>query len=81
LQEGEFRGGSLREKSFKYIWDNAPAFRRFRLLEPSSCRRCPYFRQCHGGCPAVAYFLSGDLDSPDPECRASWSSPKIETVR
>jgi mycofactocin radical SAM maturase len=76
LQAEEFCGGNLREKSFKDIWDNAPVFRFFRRLEPASCRRCPRFEKCRGGCPAVAYFLSGDLNSPDPECLMSWSREK-----
>jgi len=73
MQSDEFRGGSLREKSFKDIWNNAPAFLRFRRLEPSACRSCPRFDKCRGGCPAVAYFLTRDLDSPDPECLMSWN--------
>jgi mycofactocin radical SAM maturase len=73
LQAEEFRGGSLREKTFKDIWDNAPALRYFHRLEPQACRNCPRFSQCHGGCPAVAYFLNKDLNSPDPECLMRWS--------
>ncbi len=73
MQSDEFRGGNLREKSVKDIWDKAPAFINFRRLEPSSCRSCPRFDRCRGGCPAVAYFLTGDLDSPDPECLMSWN--------
>jgi mycofactocin radical SAM maturase len=73
LQADEFCGGSLREKDFKDIWDNAPSFRNFRHLEPSSCRSCPRFEKCRGGCPAVAYFLTRDLNAPDPECLMSWS--------
>ncbi len=73
MQSPEFCGGNLREKTFKEIWDNAPAFRYFRRLEPESCKKCPRFENCRGGCPAVAYFLSGDLNSPDPECLMSWS--------
>jgi mycofactocin radical SAM maturase len=73
LQEKAFCGGSLRKTSFKDIWDNSAAFEIFRRLEPASCRRCPRFDSCHGGCPAVAYFVSRDLDSADPECLASWS--------
>ncbi len=73
MQSAEFRGGSLREKSLKDIWDKAPAFVHFRRLEPSSCRSCPRFDKCHGGCPAVAYFLNRDPDSPDPECLMSWN--------
>ncbi len=74
MQEKAFRGGSLRETTFKDIWDSSAAFERFRRLEPAACRRCPRFESCHGGCPAVAYFVSRDLDSADPECLAAWEA-------
>jgi mycofactocin radical SAM maturase len=73
LQERIFRGGSLRETTFKDIWDRSAVFERFRRLEPASCRRCARFESCHGGCPAVAYFVSHDLNAADPECLANWS--------
>ena len=73
LQAKEFCGGNLREKSFKDIWDNSTAFNYFRHLEPESCRICPRFEKCRGGCPAVAYFVSKDLNNADPECLMNWS--------
>jgi mycofactocin radical SAM maturase len=73
MQEKEFCGGNLREIAFKDIWDNAAAFNYFRRLEPEACRRCPRFNNCRGGCPAVAYFVSRDLNSADPECLINWS--------
>ena len=73
MQEIEFCGGSLRETSFKEIWDGSVAFQYFRQLEPESCRKCPRFSKCRGGCPAVAYFVKNDLNSPDPECLINWS--------
>jgi mycofactocin radical SAM maturase len=73
LQDMPFSGGNLREKSFKDIWDNAPAFHRFRRLEPAACRTCPRFEKCRGGCPAVAYFVTRDLNTADPECLVNWS--------
>jgi len=72
LQDLPFRGGNLREKTFKEIWDNAEPFLRLRNLEPSACRACPRLEKCRGGCPAVAYFLTKDLDSADPECMEGW---------
>ncbi len=73
MQEREFCGGNLRETAFKDIWDNAATFNYFRRLEPEACRRCPRFNKCRGGCPAVAYFVSRDLNSADPECLINWS--------
>ena len=73
LQEAEFCGGSLKESSFKAIWDSSPVFIRFRKLEPASCKRCPRFNLCRGGCPAVAYYVRRDLNAADPECLANWA--------
>jgi mycofactocin radical SAM maturase len=78
LQENEFCGGSLRETSLKKIWDNSAVFTGFRQLEPESCIRCPRYDVCRGGCPAVAYFVSRDLASSDPECLINW---KIDISR
>ncbi len=77
LQSEEFCGGRLREKTFKDIWDNSAAFRYLRRLEPEACRKCPRFTKCRGGCPAVAYFLTRDLNSADPECLMNWSREKL----
>lgn len=73
LQEPRFSGGNLRETAFRDIWDNSASFKYFRNLEPASCLSCPRYEKCRGGCPAVAYFVSHDLDSPDPECLVNWS--------
>ncbi len=83
MQEKEFCGGNLRETAFKDIWDNSEVFNYFRHLEPAACRECPRFSKCRGGCPAVAYFVSRDLNSADPECLANWSqnvlsAPSVE---
>jgi mycofactocin radical SAM maturase len=73
LQVNEFCGGNLRDKTLKDIWYKAPSFKYFRQLEPESCRYCPRFEKCRGGCPAVAYFINQDLNTPDPECLLNWS--------
>lgn len=72
MQETPFRGGNLREKSFQDIWDNSAAFKKIRYLEPGYCRRCRHFEKCRGGCPAVAYFVTKDLNKADPECLMNW---------
>lgn len=81
LQDGEFYSGSLREAPFKEIWDSSPVFRNFRRLEPASCRRCSRFNTCRGGCPAVAYFVSKDLNSADPECLVNWTKDLSAVAR
>lgn len=37
-----------------------------RAGEP--CRSCTYLEICKGGCRAVAGFVTGNVDAPDPEC-------------
>jgi mycofactocin radical SAM maturase len=68
LQEDEFCAGDLRKATFREIWESSPVFLKFRRLEPASCRTCPRFDFCRGGCPAVARFVRKDIGSPDPEC-------------
>jgi radical SAM protein with 4Fe4S-binding SPASM domain len=56
-------------------WDNAATYRPCRdyvarAAEP--CRSCAYLTTCRGGCRAVALFLTGREDAPDPEC------PRVE---
>lgn len=52
---------SKRKDSFKnvYTWTK-------RAPEP--CRSCEYLDICKGGCHGVAEYVTGDFDSPDPEC-------------
>jgi mycofactocin radical SAM maturase len=68
LQRPEFRAGSLREETFREIWDDAAVFRSFRTLRIHSCEACHRFDQCHGGCPAVAYHVGRGVAGGDPEC-------------
>ena len=56
-------------------WDDSAAYAPFRdyattAAEP--CRSCAYLMTCRGGCRAVALFLTGREDTPDPEC------PRVE---
>jgi [mycofactocin precursor peptide]-tyrosine decarboxylase / 3-amino-5-[(4-hydroxyphenyl)methyl]-4,4-dimethylpyrrolidin-2-one synthase len=68
LQTDRFKAGSLREKSFKEIWDSSEIYESFRSLRIHSCEECTRFDQCHGGCPAVAWHLKNDINGGDPEC-------------
>ena len=56
-------------------WDDSPAYRPFRdyvARAEEPCRSCAYLATCRGGCRAVALFLAGREDAPDPEC------PRVE---
>lgn len=73
-----FWAGSVRTQSFAEIFHTSAVLERFRQLEVQSCRSCGRFSVCHGGCPAVAYFLTDSLDFPDPEClRAAVSVEEV----
>ena len=78
LCDPAFRAGNVTRGSLSGIFRESEVFERFRAAEVESCRGCDRFNVCHGGCPAVAYFLakSGDsghdrLGRPDPECLRS----------
>ncbi|MCD6527854.1 MAG: mycofactocin radical SAM maturase [Desulfuromonas sp.] len=68
LQDENFEAGDIRQNTFKEIWDDSEIFNSFRNLRIYSCEGCERYDQCHGGCPAVAYYLKGDIEGGDPEC-------------
>ena len=68
LQEPDFYAGNVMEQSLGNIWHQSIVFNSFRDLEVKSCEACSRFDICHGGCPAVAYFLRKELNCSDPEC-------------
>jgi mycofactocin radical SAM maturase len=72
LHDGRFLAGNVRTESLQSIWDNAPVFELLRNTRVDACGSCWRFSICHGGCPAVAYFLTDALNRPDPECVASF---------
>ncbi len=72
LRDEQFWAGHIAGESLGHIWLYAPIFRRLRSIRVQSCETCIRFTQCHGGCPAVAYFLLQSLGQPDPECIASF---------
>jgi mycofactocin biosynthetic radical S-adenosylmethionine protein MftC len=72
LQDSLFKAGNIREQSLGLIWRNASIFRVLREIRIESCERCVRFEVCHGGCPAVAYYLSRSLNQPDPECMTAF---------
>jgi [mycofactocin precursor peptide]-tyrosine decarboxylase / 3-amino-5-[(4-hydroxyphenyl)methyl]-4,4-dimethylpyrrolidin-2-one synthase len=71
LQDNIFMAGNVTEESFESIWLESQAFNIMRAIRIESCECCSRFNLCHGGCPAVAYFLTKSLDYCDPECMIS----------
>ena len=68
LQDSCFYGGNILNQPLSDIWSHAHGFKLLRNLNVRSCESCFRFEFCHGGCPAVAYFIGKSLNVPDPEC-------------
>ncbi len=65
----EFLLGNILSDSFEGIWNHRVlAF--FRAASRNACpvKSCELHDRCHGGCPAQALVLSGDLAASDPRC-------------
>ena len=64
---------SVREHGVDWIWNDSPAFNRFRgegWMKPP-CRDCPERSKDFGGCRCQAYMLTGDPANADPVCSLS----------
>lgn len=73
-----FLAGNVSLEPLSAIFHSSPVLERFRQLEVGSCRVCDRFSACHGGCPAIAHFLTGSPDQADPEClRAATSAHEV----
>ncbi len=64
---------SVRERSLAWIWQDSPAFQRFRGTGwmPEPCRSCPRREIDFGGCRCQAFQLTGDAARTDPVCHLS----------
>lgn len=64
---------TVRERSLAAIWDNGPAFERFRgtAWMPEPCRSCERREIDFGGCRCQAFALTGDAAATDPACKLS----------
>lgn len=64
--------GNVREKSISEIWHSSPQIKRFRerfnktLRDVKECADCEYKIKCTGGCPAIPFYLEGNLLGRDP---------------
>lgn len=61
--------GSIKEQSFKDIWDNSKVFNDLRDTSKlkGKCGRCEYKEVC-SGCRARAYAATGDYMAEEPYC-------------
>jgi len=72
----DFLAGNVTAEPLSAIFRYSPVLERFRELEVETCRACDRFAVCHGGCPAVARFLTQSMGLPDPECLRTAVSAK-----
>lgn len=65
--------GTIGTGCFEEIWLNHPQLQQLRMRRSiplsifAECRECPYISACTGGCPALAYTRTGELDRPSPD--------------
>jgi pyrroloquinoline quinone biosynthesis protein E len=75
---------NVRERSLQSIWNESPAFQKFRgeswMQEP--CRSCERRMEDFGGCRCQAFLLTGDAAATDPVCSLSPRHASVlQTVR
>jgi len=64
----DLQSGLNREGAFGKITD-------WLQKAPQPCKSCGYLNICKGGCHAVAEYVTGDFNNPDPDC------PKVVQYR
>lgn len=69
----DLRFDNIRQQSLAWIWQDSPAFRRFRGTEwmPEPCQSCSLREVDFGGCRCQAFLLTGDASRTDPVCQFS----------
>jgi pyrroloquinoline quinone biosynthesis protein E len=69
----ELRFDNIRQQSLAWIWQESPAFNRFRGTEwlPEPCQSCSLREVDFGGCRCQAFLLTGDATRTDPVCEIS----------
>ena len=70
---------TVRDKSLLDIWNNSPAFQRFRGTEwmPAKCRGCPRKEIDWAGCRCQAFAITGSASNMDPACEFSEHHQKL----
>lgn len=65
--------GRINRDSLREVWQNHPELTRLRerrstlLGDFPFCRDCRFIPYCRGGCPALAYTLTGNENNPAPD--------------
>ena len=72
-QLGHIKLGQINKDNLQEVWLNHPELKRLRIRrdiplgEFDHCKDCKYIPYCRGGCPALAYTLTGDENKPSPD--------------
>lgn len=71
---------SARERPLRWIWEDSPAFNRFRdeTWMPEPCRSCDRRARDFGGCRCQAFLLTGNASATDPVCMLTPAHSLIE---
>jgi pyrroloquinoline quinone biosynthesis protein E len=71
---------SARERPLRWIWEDSPAFNRFRdeSWMPEPCRSCDRRTRDFGGCRCQAFLLTADAAATDPVCTLAPTHGVIE---
>lgn len=65
--------GRINRDSLRNVWQNHPELERLRdrrdipLNQFDYCKDCNFIPYCRGGCPALAYTLTGSENQPSPD--------------
>ncbi|MCQ2735828.1 MAG: radical SAM protein [bacterium] len=71
--------GNIRSASIRDIWLSSSVFRELRTLQGNdSCRTCPSYSSCRGGCRARCICGGLSPDSRDPLCPYAGSSSDLQ---
>jgi len=71
---------SVPERDLRWIWEDSPAFNRFRdeAWMPEPCRSCDRRARDFGGCRCQAFLLTGDAGATDPVCTLAPTHTVVE---
>ena len=78
INADEWVGEDIRGKDLLDVWYNSQILQKARAISRQGCTDCGYhIVKCNGGCPAMAYFLTGDVNGKDPYCVRNVSLTEI----
>jgi pyrroloquinoline quinone biosynthesis protein E len=71
---------SVKQKPLRSIWEESPAFRRFRGEDwmPEPCKSCERRTLDFGGCRCQAFQITGDANATDPVCSLAPAHSLVE---